>query len=267
MKYLPIRDAAADVRFDRFVRILQARGVAVNEQTKLLDFGCGSGHLVKAALARGVDAYGSDVDFDHPSYDQTILDEFKAQDRVRSIEVERRSKAAPRVIGLSPSSSDYYRIPFDDDTFDVVISDMVLEHVGNYDEMVRELHRVLKPGGSFLHFFPPPLSLLEGHTKIPFGAAFHPDWYLKLLSHAGVRMWHQKGKSAQESFQWTRDYLNSDRINYLSKADVIRAFQSSFDVAFVESELFKIHPKARVFLHPALYRNFQGRILFGTRKT
>ena len=266
MKYLPIRDAAADTRFDRFARILQARGTTVDEHTKLLDFGCGSGHLVRAALGRGIDAYGCDVDFDHPTYDQTVLTELKAEDRVRSIELEKRGPTSPRVVGLSPSSSDFYRIPFDDGTFDVVISDMVLEHVGNYDEMVSELYRVIKPGGAFLHFFPPPLAIIEGHTKIPFGAAFHPDWYLKLLSRAGVRMWHHKDKSAQESYEWTRGYLNSERINYLSKAEVIRAFQGSFDVAFVESELFKIHPKARVFLHPALYRNFQGRILFGRRK-
>lgn len=266
MKYLPIRDAAADARFDRFARILQARGAKLNEHTKLLDFGCGSGHLVRAALSRGIDAYGCDVDFDHPTYDQSILDELKTTDRVRSIELERRDPAAPRVVGLSPSASDFYRIPFDDGTFDVVISDMVLEHVVNYDEMVGELSRVMKPGGTFLHFFPPPMAIIEGHTKIPFGATFHPDWYLKLLSRAGVRMWHQKGKSAQESYEWTRGYLNSDRINYLSKAEVVRTFEGPFAVAFAEAELFKIHPKARVFLHPALYRNFQGRILFGRKR-
>jgi hypothetical protein len=132
--------------------------------------------------------------------------------------------------------------------------------------MVSELSRVMKPGAVFLHFFPPPMDIIERHTKIPFGAAFHPDWYLKLMSRAGVRMWHQEGKSAQESYEWTRGYLNSDRINYLSKAEVVRAFEGPFAVAFVEAELFKFHPKARVFLHPALYRNFQGRIFFGRKR-
>lgn len=246
------------------MRILQARGTTVSSGSTLLDLGCGSGHLVKAALARDIDAYGCDVDFDQPTYDQDVLVGLRATNRVRPIEMEKRDDSK-RVMGLSPAAADFYRFPFDADMFDVVISNQVLEHVDNYAEMVAELQRVIKPGGVCLHMFPGPFVLIEGHTNIPFGGAFNPDWWLKLCAYSGVRMWHHKGKSARDTFAWTRDYLDH-RVNYLSESELIKAFARSFDVHFVEDELFKINPRARIFLHPTLYRHFRGRILFGERR-
>jgi len=41
-------------------------------------------------------------------------------------------------------------LPFESEQFDVVFSSEVFEHVENLDEMIKELHRVLKPGGKLL---------------------------------------------------------------------------------------------------------------------
>lgn len=40
-------------------------------------------------------------------------------------------------------------IPYPDDTFDIVHASSVIEHVGDVDRAVAEIHRVLKPGGVF----------------------------------------------------------------------------------------------------------------------
>lgn len=40
-----------------------------------------------------------------------------------------------------------YKIPFDDDSFDIVISGQALEHVEFFWDLVKEMARVLKPGG------------------------------------------------------------------------------------------------------------------------
>jgi SAM-dependent methyltransferase len=37
--------------------------------------------------------------------------------------------------------------PFDDNAFDIVIAEHVLEHLGDLIRVVEELHRILKPGG------------------------------------------------------------------------------------------------------------------------
>ena len=47
-----------------------------------------------------------------------------------------------RVISENP-----YRIPFDDNTFDIVFSDQVFEHVQDYPTAISEIKRVLKPTG------------------------------------------------------------------------------------------------------------------------
>ncbi len=42
---------------------------------------------------------------------------------------------------------DLHSIPFGDNTFDVVLCNHVLEHVDNHKRCMREIYRVLKPGG------------------------------------------------------------------------------------------------------------------------
>ena len=49
---------------------------------------------------------------------------------------------------------DGHRIPFDDDTFDVVFSSNVLEHIQNLEEIQAEFRRVLRPGGVCVHSMP-----------------------------------------------------------------------------------------------------------------
>lgn len=49
---------------------------------------------------------------------------------------------------------DGYRIPFENDRFDCIISSEVFEHVFNIEDIVLELNRVLKPGGIMLLTIP-----------------------------------------------------------------------------------------------------------------
>lgn len=64
--------------------------------------------------------------------------------------------------GVKP---DYFwdgkKMPFDDSTFDVVISTEVLEHVSDPDAYLTEVKRVLKPGGMFFFTVPFLMSLHE----------------------------------------------------------------------------------------------------------
>ncbi len=55
------------------------------------------------------------------------------------------------------SVGDITRLPFQDETFDVVITEDVLEHVRNYEYAFKEINRVLKPGGK--HIFTVPINL------------------------------------------------------------------------------------------------------------
>jgi ubiquinone/menaquinone biosynthesis C-methylase UbiE len=71
-----------------------------------------------------------------------------------------------------PQSSAYFcvgtaeTLPFKKEFFDLVVSSAVLEHVGDIEETIREMFRVLKPGGKIYHEIPNYLFPVEPHYKI-----------------------------------------------------------------------------------------------------
>ncbi len=48
---------------------------------------------------------------------------------------------------IEPTQSDVLSLPFSDESFDAIISTDVLEHIPDAQNAVKEIHRVLKPGG------------------------------------------------------------------------------------------------------------------------
>lgn len=133
--------------------------------TKILDLGCGAGEQVRHLRSLGFDAWGCD-----------------------SKEFITRFKGGEHLLDICPSP---YRLPADDNTFDVVTSSSVLEHAQNKDEIFREIHRVLKPGGLTLHFFPGRYYLpKEPHIYVPLANWLWPRvpaWWLGIWAIAGVR--------------------------------------------------------------------------------
>jgi len=69
-------------------------------------------------------------------------------DAVYGIEIGEYSAGLARQRGVQVYSTDLNaRYPFDDCTFDVVSANQVIEHVSDTDHFVRDIYRVLKPGG------------------------------------------------------------------------------------------------------------------------
>jgi len=57
-------------------------------------------------------------------------------------------------------------LPFRNGFFDLVVSNAVLEHVGDIGETIQEMYRVLKPNGKIYHEIPNYLFPVEPHYKI-----------------------------------------------------------------------------------------------------
>jgi SAM-dependent methyltransferase len=93
---------------------------------RVMDLGCGAGDSVDLfrALDPEVDWVGVDIEDSH--------------------EVSGRTRADAEFVTF-----DGQRLPFEDSSFDLVYCKQVLEHVEHPHELLREVARVLRPGGLF----------------------------------------------------------------------------------------------------------------------
>ena len=71
------------------------------------------------------------------------------------------------------------KLPFSDDSFDVIVSCDVLEHLANLEKSLDEIRRVLRLDGVFLGFVP----LEGGFGPHAFFRLFDPDIYLETKDH------------------------------------------------------------------------------------
>ncbi len=55
------------------------------------------------------------------------------------------------ILESSYPAVDFHNLPYADNSFDVIVSDQVLEHLANPAIALAEAHRVLKPGGIAIH--------------------------------------------------------------------------------------------------------------------
>jgi ubiquinone/menaquinone biosynthesis C-methylase UbiE len=136
-------DLTARARKAAKVRALLS-DVAELEGARVLEVGTGSG-AIAASLAEAVGPLGRVEAID-------VVDERVVKEGVRFTRVEGTE------------------VPFEDASFDVVISNHVIEHVGDRDEQLRhlrELCRVLRPGGWAYLAMPNRWRLVEPHFKLP----------------------------------------------------------------------------------------------------
>lgn len=148
----------------------------------VLDLGCGEGrHVHGVHMLGGIHVTG--VDLDEPS-----LEKARA-----GLETLPPSGADSRIM-----TADAYRLPFGDGSFDAVICSEVLEHLHDYPAALREIARVLKPGGRFVGTVPRPWPERimwklapgkDGYADQPGGhlRIFDPDALRREVERAGFR--------------------------------------------------------------------------------
>ncbi len=240
-------------RFDVFRLMLADLGFAIQPHMKVLDFGAGEGKLVSFARAQGLDAYGCDlydVKYSYTRDRDPTAAALREQGRLRRIRTP-------------------YRLPFEDSSIDVVISDQVFEHVLNYRQAIEELRRVMRIGGVFLHAFPSRYRVIEGNIHVPMSSIFRPRWWLWLWALLGVRNEFQQSMTAKEVIEKNAHFLKHGT-NYPPTRQVKREFARCFSqVEFVERLFlpYSRRPKAlaKVPFGAALYGLLASRFLYGVR--
>lgn len=141
---------------------------------RILDWGCRhavDGCLLRAHFGSRVELHGCDV-------------------------VDGRYGVFHNYAGLKYERLDHpYRLPYEDGQFDTVIGSGVLEHVPNDGESLKEIYRVLRPGGHLIVTFLPNRGSWSEAVKRTFGKAHHRRRYSRseirrMLLHHGFRPVH-----------------------------------------------------------------------------
>ena len=108
-----------------------------------------------------------------------------APDEVLGYALEPSNTGAARIHQKHPhltvSTSVGEHLPYQDNFFDAVISADTIEHTFSPEQTLKEIHRVLKPGGVFGASFPAPNSLRKWGANQIIAHNFNPGYLLRLI--------------------------------------------------------------------------------------
>lgn len=177
---------------------MEMLGVAADRRGGLaVDLGCGSGVYLSELATMGYQTFGMDL----------------SPEMVRVA----RTKSAPHVVRLV--SGDVERVPFRTASFDVVLSIGVLGYLHEDDRALREIDRILKPGG---------LLMLNVRNRFPL-TSLHYSVRRELRSNRG-------SSSDVAIADWTGDLRG-----YHNKVYTLKKFEkviAQYGYALIDSRTF-----------------------------
>lgn len=189
---------------------------------KMLDVGFGNGLIAEAFSKEGSFMYGVEIDE-------------KLVSIAKEITKSENQKIDFRIY-------DGKNLPFEDSYFDYVFSTSVLEHITYKKEILKEVSRVLKPGGKFYLAFPNRFTPIETHSKL-FGIGYMPRSlarkYLKIRGRNTIDDWNLYFLS----YFWLKRTLkkNNIKLNILYETDSKSFLKKLFKKTLA---LFGIHHSA-----------------------
>lgn len=208
---------------NRFVLDFALRFERERPGARILDYGCGAGRLVSAGRAEGLSMEG--------------VDDFYAGSSTR------QEAADAGLLGGAIHEMMEGRMPYAANSFDLIVNNQVMEHVEDLDAVLREIHRVLKPGGTLLSLFPAADVFREGHIGIPFSHWMKKGsrwrfYYAWALRSVGLGTWKEQ---APTSRQWAIDKLDwIDRFTvYRSRREIFATYDRCFTSTLVEERYIR----------------------------
>jgi SAM-dependent methyltransferase len=215
-----------------FIRDHSAKG------SKALDYGCGGAELVHAGRGEGLNVYGVEMFYEGGD--------------------KRHEVTQLGYLGSVVRELENGQIAFPNGYFDIIVSNMVFEHVENLEFVLGEISRVLRPGGRMLSLFPSRETWFEGHCGVPFLHRFRKGskprvYYAFLCRSLGMGYF----KSGKTRMQWAHDFCGwLDQYTYYRKgSDIDSTFRGYFkELAYREIDflLFRLDKQ-----RPALHRMFR----------
>lgn len=213
---------------------------------KILDVGCGDGTLVNELISAGYDAFGVDIGFKNGKYTKNLLEKGRLK----------------KILGNSDRESmdsDNYKIPFEKEFFDLVISDQTIEHVEDLKTFVSESHRVLKKGCDFIAYFPSKHKFREPHVGIPFAGIFQSYNYIRFWCLLGIVFNKYKFTDGEKEVY---NYLKH-KTHYRTENEIRKIFKLHFDDIFFEPKNILKNIKPSTILSKLILLTPFGPFMFG----
>jgi SAM-dependent methyltransferase len=135
-----------------------------DEFMKILDWGCGKGHVSYWLKKNKLDFISCDVSNTGVTSAFVINSPIISTENINVVELKHE-----------------YILPFDNSSFDVVLSFGVLEHVPNDLESLKEIYRILKKNGLFFCFYLPYKFSYTQNIQHLLGHWYHDRLYNKKM--------------------------------------------------------------------------------------
>ena len=145
-----------DYRFDKLHYLPQLVDFASFRDQRLLEVGCGIGTDLVRFARGGARVTGVDLA-------QTAIDLARRNFELNGVAAEELRVANGEAL------------PYADATFDVVYGHGVIQYTANAPQLIREMHRVLKPGGTGIFMVYNRVSWLNAMSKVTKVALEHED--------------------------------------------------------------------------------------------
>jgi SAM-dependent methyltransferase len=190
-----------------------------NSAISILDWGCGKGHVSYWLIKKGMTVTSCDVSNTGVTSAFGINSQIIKRNNIDVVELKHE-----------------YILPFPDESFHVVLSFGVLEHVPNDLESLKEIKRILKSNGLFFCFYLPYKFSYTQNIQHLRGQWYHDRLYNKkkvkrLLKNVNLNImdiWH-RALFPKISFL-PKDYHNIERIdNWLCNHTILKYFATNIE--------------------------------------
>jgi 2-polyprenyl-3-methyl-5-hydroxy-6-metoxy-1,4-benzoquinol methylase len=183
-----------------YTTVMEKLGIQI-DRMKILEVGSGFGFFLCYVLKN----YGWNICGIEPGSDI-----FDGRHDLASQLLEENALDKAHVIMTHAEKTD-----FADNSFDVILSNDVLEHVANPLQVLRESVRILRPGGLLIFNFPNYNWIYEGHYNVPWIPLINKPlarWYVRLLGRDAHFLEHLSFLTPRQVNRFIRSLEDIDQV-------------------------------------------------------
>lgn len=162
---------------------------------------------------------------------------------IKAIEIAKSSNKDKNVLF---QLSDALNLPFNDQSFDLVICNHVYEHVPSAQKMMKEIHRVLKTEGMCYFSGPNKYTFIEPHYFLPF-----LSWFPKKLANYYVRLFNKSDIYYETPLSYSKLKELAFRFNIADYTLEVVKYPKRFLTSYPLQNLISLIPKfaLRIFVY------------------